>query len=88
MLVQLHLSGAFAGCRGVLFGHCTDCPDTSDDGRRSVHELLRELAHSLRVPTLFGAPIGHIPDQWTLPLGALATLDADAHTLTIHRAPT
>lgn len=85
MLVQLHQSGAFDGCRGILFGHCTDCPDTSEDGRRSVPELVQELADSLRVPTLLGVPVGHIPDQWTLPLGALATLDADACALVIHR---
>ncbi len=85
MLVQLTLSGAFVGCRGILFGHCTDCPETSEDGRRTLHELVRDLAMSLRVPTLLGVPIGHIPDQWTLPFGASATLDADAHSLTIHR---
>jgi len=85
MLVQLHQSGAFDGCRGILFGHCTDCPDTSEDGRRSVPELVKELADALRVPTLLGVPVGHIQDQWTLPLGALATLDADACSLVIHR---
>jgi muramoyltetrapeptide carboxypeptidase len=28
-----------------------------------------------------GVPVGHITDQWTLPLGAHAELDADACTL-------
>lgn len=85
MLVQLRQAGAFDGCRGILFGHCTDCPDTNEDGRRSLRELVAELAISLRVPALMGVPVGHIPDQWTLPLGALATLDADACSLHIHR---
>ncbi len=85
MLVQLRQSGAFDDCRGILFGHCTDCSDTNEDGRRSVAELVKELADSLRVPALLGVPVGHIPDQWTLPLGALATLDADACSLVIHR---
>ena len=85
MLVQLTLAGAFDGCRGILFGHCTDCPESGEDGRRSLYELVRELAMSLRVPTLLGVPIGHIPDQWTIPFGALATIDAEAHSLTIHR---
>jgi muramoyltetrapeptide carboxypeptidase len=35
------------------------------------------------VPCIAGAPIGHIDDQWTLPLGALAELDADALTLRV-----
>ncbi len=85
MLVQLRLAGAFEGCQAILFGHCTDCPDTNEDGRRSLAELVRELADSLQVPALLGAPVGHISDQWTLPFGALATLDTAACTLDIHR---
>jgi muramoyltetrapeptide carboxypeptidase len=86
MLVQLRLAGAFDGCRGIMFGHCTDCPDTGDDGRRTLLDLLTELGRSLNVPTVMGVPVGHIPDQWTLPLGATATLDAGAHTLHVHRS--
>lgn len=86
MLTQLRLAGAFVGCRGILFGHCTDCPDSSEDGRRTLRELLTELGRALHVPTLQGVPVGHIPDQWTLPLGAMATLDAGAHTLQVHRS--
>ena len=85
MLVQLLQSGAFRGCRAILFGHCTDCPESHEDGRRTLQELVRELGETLRVPTLLGVPVGHIPDQWTLPLGALATLNAEAHSLIIHR---
>jgi muramoyltetrapeptide carboxypeptidase len=86
MLVQLRLAGAFDGCRGILFGHCTDCPDSSEDGRRTLTDLLTELGRALHVPTLMGVPVGHIPDQWTLPLGVMATLDAGAHTLHVHRS--
>jgi muramoyltetrapeptide carboxypeptidase len=88
MLVQLRLAGAFDGCRAILFGHCTDCPDANEDGRRSLAELVRELADSLQVPALLGVPVGHISDQWTLPFGALATLDTEACTLDIHRDTT
>jgi muramoyltetrapeptide carboxypeptidase len=43
------------------------------------------VAQTLGVPALFGIPVGHIEQQWTLPFGALATLDADARTLHVHR---
>lgn len=86
MLQQLLLAGAFTGCRGILFGQCTQCPDTSDDGGRPLRDILHELGHHLKVPTLLGAPVGHIVDQWTLPLGATATLDVNAQRLTVHRA--
>ena len=87
MLTQLRLAGAFEGCVGVAFGHCTDCPDTTDDGTRTIDAIVTELADALHVPTLQGIPVGHISDQWTIPFGAIATMDADARTLFVSAAP-
>jgi muramoyltetrapeptide carboxypeptidase len=81
MLYQLYLAGAFAGCRGIVFGYCTNCPD--DSTGRTVNDVLLELSSALRIPCFSGAPIGHIADQWTIPLGALAELDADACSLSV-----
>ncbi|WP_373065056.1 LD-carboxypeptidase [Gemmatimonas sp.] len=83
MLTQLRLAGAFEGCAGVAFGQFTDCPDTTDDGTRTIEAIVTELADALHVPTLQGLPFGHISDQWTVPFGASATLDADARTLSV-----
>ena len=44
---------------------------------------LAEVADQCGVPCVASIPIGHIDDQWTLPLGRMAVLDADAKTLTI-----
>ena len=41
------------------------------------------MAELVEVPCIAGAPIGHIDDQWTLPVGARARLDADARTLNV-----
>lgn len=84
MLTQLRLAGAFDGCVGFLFGQFTDCSIDSDDGARSMDAVAREFADTLGVPAVLGAPFGHVDDQWTLPLGAMATLDASARTLRLH----
>jgi len=84
MLTQLRLAGAFDGCRGLAIGHFTDCPAATEDGSRTVVALIEELAAALQVPTLLGVPVGHIEAQWTVPLGAWATLDADARLLHVH----
>lgn len=82
MLRQLLLAGTFDGCRAIAFGHCTQCPEEcEDDGRRTLDAVVREIADALRVPAILGIPVGHIEDQWTIPLGARATLDADAVAL-------
>jgi muramoyltetrapeptide carboxypeptidase len=73
---QLRLSGALDGVAGIALGRFTDC----DDG---VLELLEHLTADLDVPVLAELPIGHEPDNWTLPMGVQARLDAAAGTLTI-----
>lgn len=78
MLRQLLLAGALAGCRALLFGHCTRCPEPCDDGaggsdgRRTLAAVVAEAADALGVPAAVGVPVGHVDDQWTLPLGAHA----------------
>lgn len=84
MLTQLRLAGAFDGCAGFLFGQFTDCSADSDDGARAVESVAQECADLCNVPAIFGAPVGHVPDQWALPLGALATMDATHRTLRVH----
>ena len=86
MLTQLRLTGALGACAGLVFGQFTDIPHDEPEeslGARTLDEVLGEVASTLGVPCIAGAPIGHVADQWTLPLGAEAELDADAGTLRI-----
>jgi len=83
MLQQLRLSGALAGCKAIAFGECVKCPDDAGGGGRPFDEVLGETAHALGVPCLAGIPVGHIDEQWTIPLGATATLDTKTRTLTV-----
>lgn len=83
MLTQLRLSGMLPRCAGIAFGAFTDMPGEPSENVRALDALFDEFANALRVPCFAGAPIGHIDDQWTVPLGAMAELDADAGTLTV-----
>jgi muramoyltetrapeptide carboxypeptidase len=81
MLTQLSLAGALRAAAGFLFGQCTKCVDAqpTPTAIEVVAQRLRETGQ----PALAGAPVGHIPTQWVLPIGARAQLDADAKTLTL-----
>lgn len=82
MLQQLLLSGSLRNCRGIVFGHCTDCVEEADGGgSRHLDDVLSEIANRLNVPCLAGVPVGHIDRQWTVPLGADAELDTETRTL-------
>ena len=85
MLLQLRLSGALQSCAGLAFGSFTNTGerDAGLGGSRSLDVVLREAADLAGVPALANIPMGHIDDQWSIPLGMEAELDADAKTLTV-----
>ena len=86
MLLTLRLSGDLQRCGGIAFGSFTNTGETDDKslgGKRSVMEVIEEAAKAAGVPAIFGIPVGHIDDQWSVPLGAMCELDADAKTLTV-----
>ena len=84
MLRQLQLSGALSRLAGIVYGRFTDGTDPADENSCDLDDVLREAADYAGVPTISGAPIGHIDDQWTIPIGAMAELDAD--NLALHVA--
>ena len=86
MLLQLRLSGALQRCAGLAYGSFTNTSQTEDaalGGDRSMNDVLREAAEIVGVPTLCGIPLGHVADQWSVPLGEEAELDADQKRLTV-----
>jgi muramoyltetrapeptide carboxypeptidase len=86
MLQQLKLAGVLNGCRAIAFGDCTNCAEDAggaEAGAGQFDEVLGELAHALGVPCVAGIPVGHIAEQWTIPLGAMATIETATRTLTV-----
>ncbi|GAC1514710.1 MAG: LD-carboxypeptidase [Gemmatimonadaceae bacterium] len=87
MLTQLRLAGLLRGCRGLMFGAFTALPAPETHGAGvSLNRVLDDFAAVIGVPSIAGAPIGHIDDQWTVPLGAHAELDAGARRVTVTQA--
>ncbi|MDT0301002.1 S66 peptidase family protein [Streptomonospora wellingtoniae] len=81
MLTQLLRSGWLEGAAGVLLGSWERCtPDAA-----ALRTLMLERLAPLGVPVVGEFGFGHRAAQITVPLGAEATLDADARTLTLDR---
>ena len=83
MLRQLVLAGALQRCAGIVAGDFRPPRDEVTTDNRTLDEVLTEAATLAGIPCLAGAPFGHIADQWTIPLGAIAELDSDARTLRV-----
>ncbi len=83
MLTQLGQAGVLGKVAGVVFGQCTNCTGSSRGryGGFTVTDLLIHHLGRLGVPAFQGAWFGHIADQFTLPVGAMAEIDADAGTI-------
>lgn len=86
ILAHLRLAGILARAAGVLVGRFTEVGRRGADGVIGLEEVLETYLAPLGVPVAWGFPVGHIADQWTLPLGVRARLDAGAGTLDLLEA--
>lgn len=84
MLTQVAQAGLLDGLTGFVFGSCRGCdPEVDAVGNFTLEEVVRQHVEPLGIPAIMGAPIGHITDKITVPVGGLAELDADAGTLAL-----
>lgn len=83
MLAHMKLAGCFENLAGIVLGYFKDCG--SLDG---IYNIVAETFRAERFPIFAGLDAGHINHNRTLPFGIEATLDADAHCLSYHRAAT
>ncbi len=88
MLGTLQLAGAFSRLAGVVLGAFTNCgPGDGNYGTLTLDEVFDDYFKPLGVPVYSGASFGHIRRKLTLPVGALAEIDADAGTLRVLQPP-
>lgn len=84
LLTQLGLAGILRQVAGVVFGQCTACrADDGGYGGFTVSEVLQQHLEPLGVPAYQGGWFGHIADQFSLPVGIGAEIDADAGTIRV-----
>ena len=78
MLTHLALSGSLEGIKGLIVGQFIDCGDPV-----TVDHLIKERFAPMNIPVATGFPLGHGPENTTLPLGILAELDTDIMALSL-----
>ncbi|MEW6271482.1 MAG: LD-carboxypeptidase [Thermodesulfobacteriota bacterium] len=69
MLVQLRQAGMLDGVRGFVFGTMPDCGEADD-----LCDTILDCLGDLDVPIGFGAPVGHGPVHYGVPLGVAVRL--------------
>jgi muramoyltetrapeptide carboxypeptidase len=86
MLAHLRLAGVLRRLAGVAIGHFSRMRRATPDGALGLDDVLRTHFGPLDIPVARGFPIGHVAEQWTLPLGVMARLDATAGELRLLEA--
>jgi muramoyltetrapeptide carboxypeptidase len=83
MLTQLGQAGVLGGLAGAVFGQCTNCVGSSSGnyGGFTLTDVLKHHLGRLGVPAYQGAWFGHIADQFSLPVGVMAEIDAGAGSI-------
>ncbi|MFC0505190.1 S66 peptidase family protein [Micromonospora costi] len=81
MLTELRRVGVLGRVAGVVIGQITN--SVGGPGEWDASAVLKDRLYDLGVPVLGGLRLGHGNGQLTVPLGARATIDAEAGTLTV-----
>jgi muramoyltetrapeptide carboxypeptidase len=84
MLTQLSLAGVLRSVAGIVFGQCTNCRATGPSfGGFTLSEVLKQHLEPLGIPVYQGALFGHVENQFSLPVGVRAEIDADVGSIRI-----
>lgn len=86
MLTQLAHARMMAQARGVLLGVFQKCEPPDDEPSLTLAETIENHLGASRVPAVYGYSFGHVPHQYTLPVGIRARLDTEARTVTLLEA--
>jgi muramoyltetrapeptide carboxypeptidase len=82
MLTHLARAGILEKITGFVFGQCTNCPETTDTNF-TLWEILSHHIRPLGVPAVMGVDIGHDDDNFTIPMGVEARLDANTGIISL-----
>lgn len=80
MFSTLKLMGVLDRIAGLVFGECTDCEPGDGYGSLTLAQILDDYVKPLKIPAYRGAMIGHIRQQFIVPVGGRVEMDADAGT--------
>ena len=82
MLTQLKLAGILDRLAGFIFTQCIDCTAEDDeDPSLTLPQVLQDIIKPLGIPAWYGSAIGHLRDNFTVPVGVEVEIDAGQGTI-------
>ena len=84
LLSQPRLAGVLDSVAGIVVGQFTT-KDPNEE--KQIDRVIREYLEQVRCPAVMNFPIGHVPNNATLPHGARVELNADSRVLKLLDEP-
>ena len=85
-MTQLDLSTGFRKAAALMIGICDECGPEHEDVSLTLDQTFDIHLQPLPIPAVTGYSIGHIRNQFTIPMGVQATLDTERQTVTLLEA--
>jgi muramoyltetrapeptide carboxypeptidase len=77
MLNQLRLAGTFKKSKGIILGRFVDCNEIDPAKKTlSLGEVIQQYIGTLKIPSIYTFPHGHIKDFLTVPFGLRVNMNA------------
>ena len=77
LLNQLRLSGTFKKVKGIILGRFVDCHEHDPNKKTlTLGEVISDYIATLKIPSIYTFPHGHIKDLVTIPFGLKINLNA------------
>ncbi|MDX2200359.1 MAG: LD-carboxypeptidase [Phycisphaerae bacterium] len=86
-LCQLRSAGKLKGLAAVILGQFTNCEPKPDEVSLSLEEVLLDYFGEMKVPVIMNFPAGHVPNNLTLPFGAMVEVDTHAGRVRVLENP-
>jgi muramoyltetrapeptide carboxypeptidase len=83
MLTQLDQAQGLKNAAGSMLGVFTRGDTPKGDKSLTMDEVINDHFARLPAPSVYGFSFGHIPHQFTIPMGIRARLDTETQTLTL-----
>jgi len=81
-LAQLRAAGVLDSIKAIMLGQFCDCDPENGKPSFTLDEIFHDYFDKLNIPVLMNLPSGHIPRQWTLPMGATYKIDGKTISVT------
>lgn len=85
-MTQLDLALGFKKAAALMIGICDECGPEHEDVSLTLDQTFDIHLQPLSIPAVTGYSIGHIRNQFTIPMGVKATLDTERQTVTLLEA--